>query len=345
MTQVDKRIRGKLVTQREFVALVAEGLRKGDRTAKDIARRWGDDAWLLRDQQLLILKTLGNLEARGLAIRASRGVYDLNVEKYDTFGPYKFDQTENAIVEAIRERGGYATMKELAEHFDCHPGDNVYIRINQIIRVSKRIRKDFGDYGQYNLTPEVLAALPLKGRDAHRAIRHAYGAMVGGDADLSGADGMISEHFTKVGAAFAAAMALTGGTIFDAAEESPEVRAAMETFAAVHREVGMRRTRALSRYDLYGEPDDLDPERGETARLLRAKGASDATILAERDDAEEEFDRSLPGVLWDLFVAGHWESHLDAPTAFYFAAARYLKCDPAALSRGVIFPLFECVDC
>lgn len=353
-----KTIHGEEVTQETFRRTICDTLEllDGGRTA-DLIEALGPE-WNSAEHKRILSKTIDNLVTTGLVHRVERGVYKVT-PSYRRRGVSVTSITEKAIIEMMRDAGGFMLRSEILEGFNLSyrsddartrnmemaprvnrvRGLTAHIRdmsdprkasitrhIDKVLAESPQIRTDCLSAGFYNLRPEEVNALPLRGLFAGLLIRALVHDATGEAAYMERRDAF----FSSVGAAFYEARRLRG----------------YRTAAAF-----LQHKRVMSEVVKLAELPAIRQEShnwfvAETQARVDAmieRGATPKEIADFRTDREESRDGIQHYVdILERFEAGGDEKvgvnlHLHAPVSFYRVLAEVLEMDAASLSRGLLF--------
>lgn len=353
---VQKTIHGQEVSQTVFLRTVAEAISEceGGATAGDLTSMLGEE-WSQPQMRQLLASTLINMAGRGTIRRVEghKGLY-VTTNHFRRAGVNQFDTDEQAILTAIRRRGGFCRLKDIMEDFDVRPaggpegqadikGITEYQRVLRVIMKSDLIRQDIVDpaigAGIYNVPWSEVAALPLVGRYVVPYIHHtmkeiklAVGARVTSREWWDERDAF----FSQVGDAFKRLRKMRGLEAQDVVDLKP-VRAAVAEF---QRKAGPPineiRHEWMDRMSDTIEAMRTASEISEEGTASERKRKVDHEIAAYRDEQEQLRDTKLGVLLYKRFEKGNPGAHYFAPLILYQAVAEAFEVCPAALSRGVI---------
>lgn len=334
--QVEKRVRGKRLTQREFRKLIVEKIAalqehhnvKGVR-ARQIAEALCDPAWVEPANLQLINQTLVNLKAQHILLSEERGLYGVNAAKIE-MGLDQQDEYEIMMGDVLEKHGGFCTAKDLLDGIGAERGDGTWTIAYKVLASSEVIRKDYAIArpGLYNLSPERLANLPLMGKWARLQFLYGYRIVSGEQVNTiyDDADDEIDVLFKRVGRAFRRALEVSGEDAVQIADDNRKFWRALKTMAGDYQDWQGIKAQALAVYD----------KTGPKGVALAAKGWTYDEIEDARDDAEKRWTNDWPWECFDRFLAGDRFAHLAAPLTLYTSFAEWGFLDVAQLSRGLL---------
>ncbi|AFU87843.1 hypothetical protein CcrKarma_gp326 [Caulobacter virus Karma] len=341
---VEKYVKGKLYSQRQFRRLIIDTLRaildlpgyeKGAR-ARDIADKFGDPAWVEAENLRLIAVTLNNLKTQGLVKQIERGLYKVNEAKVD-LGLDQMEQTEQTIAEVLRAEGGYAKRRVIdrehdadSQSTDVKAGD-IQRTLTRVLMNSQRIQKAYGGmvYAFYNLPQAELSLLPQMGKWLHLQSAAATRMLTGQPSHE--VYGLIEKatrlQYRHIGAVFKFVIDHIDEDFADAARGFEPLHEAMAEFNDAFSDVNAGARNKIE--------DRFGPE-GEDHRQMREAGKTYTEIDDAREAALRAYDAEAPLRLIDLFCEGNPQAHERAPLSFYEAFADWAMLDAAQLSRGIL---------
>lgn len=339
---IEKRIRGRKVTQREYREAIIETLRLFGQTGasgSEVAEEWGEP-WTIPDNRLIINKTLINMADRGVLRKGSRrGRYLVNETRVAELGTSQGEATERQIINFMVSRGGFATLHQIADHFGVEVVDDksdpdrdpytsvrkrdpVYAAIETTLKRSKIIRRDFYPHIQrasgdkrtrnyWHLSRDYLDLLPRTGYITGALIKCALNL---GDASVD-VDIATEAAFARIASVVVQTMEAKDLDYVKMAEVEPAFETIMRDW---HR---------------------LYPADNRLKDLAEAKeGVDEVSETAFR--IEQEFADAADGRLFQKFIDGEAAAHMSAPLEFYYALGRVLDLNATALSRGYIEPAY-----
>lgn len=339
---IEKRLRGRKITQREYREAIIDTLRLFGETGAsgaEIAEEWGE-LWPVPENRLIINKTLINMAERGVLRKASRrGRYVVNETRVAELGTSQGEATERQIINFMISRGGFATLHQIAEHFGVEEVDDksdpdrdpytairkrdpVYAAIETALKRSKIIRRDFYPHIQrangdkrtrnyWHLSRDYLDLLPRTGYITGALIRCALNL---GDASVD-AEIATEATFARIASVVVQTMEAKGIDYAKMAEVEPAFETIMRDW------------------------NRLYPAVKRMNELAEAKlGVDYFSEAAFR--IEQEFADTADARLFQKFIDGEGDAHTTAPLDFYYALGRVLGLNAAALSRGYIEPAY-----
>lgn len=358
----DKTLHGKPVTNHEFkLAIVDAFERYSAMNVASLVSVVGPE-WDTVAGKRLLTSTLINMANRGAIRRVadSRGMYELS-PGFARRGVSAFHQNEDAILDVIRENGGFARFSQIMEAFGCRPSGSDLRRLMMLrqradrgelteddlrgahaledardsseyrglvttMAKSTRIRQDFLLKGWYNLPITELRNIPLKGRFLSLIVKATHLDL--GPTRFTWMQAR-DDYFSRVGAVVNEARLRRKLTIEELVA-IPKVQAALlqlSTVSAVRAEldqwyVAETNHRAGQLADSGTDVDVIGRYRTERA----AKQREGSWVLPELITRFEAGGEELYGV----------NVHLNAPTSFYVALAEALEICPVAMSRGML---------
>ena len=341
---VEKTIQGKPIAHHLFLsAILDQGKHPNGTRVCDLVEAFGPE-WNSAAGKKYLATALSNLANRGVIRRDAeeRGRYH-TTNQGKRNGATKFDADEKSILAVLRQHGGFARFRDIAEAHDVRPhGPDardtyihpVYQRIVNVLRASTIIRNDTLVRGLYNLPWDELATYPLRGKYAALLIKEMWEEVRRdhGAGDPRPIEEMHphvqswrfvrDNYFSCVGEAFKL-LRMTKGVTIPQMMDDLKVRSALSEFQRVApMEVQVIRQDWSDRSFLKVEE-------------MKAAGASPGDILDYREERERELITKLPEWLYKRFERGSLGAHVNAPLSFYIAVAEYFDCCPASLSRGL----------
>ncbi|AFU86805.1 hypothetical protein D869_gp109 [Caulobacter phage CcrRogue] len=335
---LDKFVKGKRYSQREFLRLVLDTVtaitalptyERGCR-ARDVAERFGDPAWGERDNLQIIAVTLNNLKNRNYVRSPERGLFLVNEGKA-SLGLDVQEQIEIAVADVLTAQGGYGRRKVIDVAMGAERWSKEQVTINRVINQNDRIRRDYKGmaYALYNLAPEELALLPQQGRWLH--LQSAAGLRMITGKPTHDIYNLIEkaarQQYRNIGAIFRLVLDHIDEEFVDGLENDDDLHDAMKAYTRAFSDIDSAAKRLIE--ERYGPA-------GDKFTALQQKGWSLDEIDTARRDALLDYDRDAPLRLIDLFCEGDAHAHERAPIAFYEAFAKWAGLDAPALSRGII---------
>lgn len=321
-------INGEALTSRQFNERVIDTLRVyGERggSAKEIAEDWGDATWQDEYNRRRLSNRLNGLAEQGTLIKAKHGRYVVNMTRIDEIGVSLSTQTEHQVIKAIRDRGGFAVMSEIAADFGIEQSyfeedgsdgrartrNSQYASLRSTLDRSTVIRKAFGlskvvggaKRAVYFLSGEMMRSIPLTGANALMMLVNQLGAGV----ETVDVEMAFDRHCSSVAAAVLSLMEVAGVAYSDLADQ---LIPSMEGWYA--------------RYPSHRRVRDYE-------RFVRDRSVDEDEFLVD-----QAFEETTEERLFGKFVDGDADAHKTAPLAFYYALAAALMVDAPALSRGSI---------
>lgn len=325
---VQKTIKGKAVTQRDFRNAIIEIVRlRGEVKPIDVAHDLGRE-WVKPNASGLIGQTMANLTKAKILQKNDAGFYTL-APGYIIRGTGGY---EDALEDVLVYMGGIARTRDLLESMDVRPrrGNEAayshtdYRSIFHTLKKSKRFRRYYKK-GVWGLPWPKLLTLPLTG--AWAEFLHLRGVIETGPEFMRKngytpeLHAQTREHWLNVGVTFA--------NLRDRHHESVET---LLTDPAVRTAVQV----------IYNVSRGVKDAANHSIQALAEIEAAEAGTPSDLNLIDAVKQREMPHILEHVYTAfeqGSPSTHRAAPVILYRSVAAHFNVCPILLSHGMILKI------